>query len=114
MSVGWAASWSRWRPISNYKRRCAAGFHSIENHPISSFLHKSSLLSNYSLSSLIRISPKIVRTSLILRQGPSKRFKEDKETRKVEIGRLGGEEEGLEVLLSKKILRVKILEEESS
>ena len=50
---------------------------------------------------------------MILGQGPRKRYKEDKERRKVEIGRLGGEEEGLEVLLPKKILRVRILEEKS-
>ena len=51
---------------------------------------------------------------MILGQGSRKRFKEDKETRKVEIGRLGGEKEGLEVLLPKKNFRVRILEEESS
>ena len=78
------------------------------------FLIHLSPLSNYFLPFLIRTNPKIVRISLILGQGPRKRFKEDKEIRKVGIGRLGGEEEGLEVLLSKKILRVKILEEESS
>ena len=51
---------------------------------------------------------------MILGQGPRKRYKEDKETRKIEIGRLGGEEEGLEVLLPKKNFKVKILKEKSS
>ena len=56
------------------------------------FLTPLSLLSNYSLPSLIRRSPKIVRTSPILGQGPTKRYKKDRETRKVEIGRLEREE----------------------
>ena len=53
-------------------------------------------------------------TSPILGQESRKRIKEDKERRKVGIGRLGEEEERLEVLVFKKILRVRILEEESS
>ena len=51
---------------------------------------------------------------MILGQESKKRYKEDEERRKVRIGRLGGEEEGLEILLSKKIFRLRILEEESS
>ena len=43
-----------------------------------------------------------------------KRIKEDKERRKVGIGRLGEEEERLEVLMFKKILKVRILKEELS
>ena len=62
----------------------------------------------------MRISPKIVKTSLIFGQEPRKRYKKDKERRKVRIRRLGGEEEGLEVLLPKKIFRVRILEKKSS
>ena len=57
---------------------------------------------------------KIERISPILGQESRKRIKEDKERRKVGIGRLGEEEERLEVLVFKKILRVRILEEESS
>ena len=41
-------------------------------------------------SSLVRTSPKIVRTSPILGQEPRERFKEDKERGKVGIGRVGG------------------------
>ena len=46
---------------------------------------------------------------MILGQESRKRIKEDKERRKVGIGRLGEEEGGLEVLVSKKIFRVRIL-----
>ena len=51
---------------------------------------------------------------MILGQEPRKRIEEDKERRKVGIERLGGEEEGLEVLVPKKIFKVKILEKKSS
>ena len=51
---------------------------------------------------------------MILGQESRKRIKEDKERRKVGIGRLGEEKEGLEVLISKKNLRVKILEKKLS
>ena len=50
----------------------------------------------------------------MLGQESKKRIKEDNERRKVGIGRLGEEEESLEVLVSKKILRVRILDKESS
>ena len=90
------------------------GFVSFRILNLSLLSYTLSLLPNYSLSFLIRTSPKIVKTSPISGQEPRKRYKEDKERRKVGIGKLGGEEERLEVLLSKKILRVKFLEEESS
>ena len=51
---------------------------------------------------------------MILRQESRKRIKEDKERRKVGIGRLREEEEGLEILVSKKILRVRILKKKLS
>ena len=92
------------RPISKYKRGCASGFRFIQKILISSFLHKCPLLSSYFLFSLVRTSPKIVRISLILGQGPRNRYKEDKETRKVEIGRLGGEERSSRVLVPEKFL----------
>ena len=65
-------------------------------------------MSNYFLFSLVRTSPKIVRTSPILGQGPRKRYKEDKETRKIKIGRLGREEGSPEVLLPKKFFEERI------
>ena len=77
------------------------------------FLTHLFLLSNYFLPSLVRISSKIVKTNSILGQGPRKKYKEDKETRKVEIGRLGGEERDPKVLLPKEVLRVRILKETS-
>ena len=50
---------------------------------------------------------------MILGQELRKRIKKNMERRKVGIGRLGEEEEGLEVLMPEKILRMRILEEES-
>ena len=85
-----------------------------EFYPYLFFLTPLSLLSNYFLPSLIRISPKIVRTSSILGQGPRKRYKEDKKTRKIEIGRLGEEEGSPEILLPKEVLGERILVEELS
>ena len=51
---------------------------------------------------------------MILGQESRKRIKEDKERRKVGIGRLGEEEEDFEILVFKKILRTRILEEKFS
>ena len=69
---------------------------------ISSFL-RLSLLSNYPLPSLIRIS-------LILGQGSRKRIKKDKETKKVDKGRLGRGEGSLGVVLPRRIHRERILD----
>ena len=50
---------------------------------------------------------------MIIGQGPGKRDKEDNETRKVEIRRLGGEKKSPRVLLPEKILGERILREET-
>ena len=78
------------------------------------FLTPLSLLSSYSLPFLMRTSLKIVRTSLILGQGPRKRYKEDKETKKIEIKRVGREEGSPRILLPKEILGERIQREEPS
>ena len=100
--------------VFRYKRGRALGFSIIWNFSYLFFLTPFSLLSNYSLSFLVRISPKIARTSSILGQRPKKRYKEDRKTRKVEIERLEREEGSLEVLLSKEVLGGRIQREEPS
>ena len=91
-----------------------SGIHFIQNSLLSLLSYILSILSKKSLSFLVRTSSKIVRISSILEQEPRKRYKEDKERRKVKIGRLRREEEGFEVLLSKKNFSVKILERNHS